>query len=83
MFPKPVRARGSLALSVAATVAGLLTLFRHGWIEIVFRFDPDGGTGALEWLVTAGLFALAAASAVLARHEWRAAAAELPVRRPQ
>jgi len=36
----------------------LLTLAWPNWIEIIFRVDPDGGNGALEWgFVGASAFA--------------------------
>jgi hypothetical protein len=33
--------------------------------------DPDGGNGALEWVIAVALLALAVALAVLARRQWR------------
>jgi hypothetical protein len=49
--------------------AGLavLTLITREWIELVFGVDPDKGSGALEWAITIGLFAAAAALALVAR----------------
>jgi hypothetical protein len=46
----------SLRIALVSFTAGLLalSLARHDWIEFVFRFDPDGGSGVIEW-VTAGL----------------------------
>ena len=63
-------ALGWLSLSLA-----VVTLVWHDWIELVFGFDPDQGNGALEWMISA-LSAVGAVSfAVLARVEWRLAAA--------
>jgi hypothetical protein len=39
------------AVLAAATL--LATLLWPDWIELVFRVDPDGGSGATEWLVVA------------------------------
>ena len=38
------------------------------WIEEVFPIDPDGGNGAVEWLVVA---ALALATIALGALAWR------------
>ena len=57
-----------------AAVGGLLaviTLISQEWIELVFRVDPDHGSGALEWAIVGGLVAVSLASAALARLEWR------------
>ena len=58
-------------LAVASALLGLLTLINAEWIELVFGVDPDGGSGALEWAIAAGLLLVAVVSAVLARLEWR------------
>jgi hypothetical protein len=50
----------------------VLTLVWKDWIEIVFRIDPDEGTGAAEFLVAFVLLAVAAGCWWLARTEWRA-----------
>jgi hypothetical protein len=46
----------SLRIALASFTAGLLalSLARHDWIEFIFRFDPDAGSGVIEW-VTPGL----------------------------
>ena len=59
---------------VELTLAGLSgvlfvnTLVWPDWIEAVFRVDPDGGNGALEFLVAATFLAVALA---LGRHAVR------------
>jgi hypothetical protein len=65
--------------SALATVSALLlvvTVVWHEWIELVFRVDPDGGSGAAEWLVVVVLGVISALSALAARVEWRRLAAE-------
>jgi hypothetical protein len=59
-----------------AAVGGLLaviTVISQEWIELIFRVDPDHGSGALEWAIVGGLVALSVVSAALARLEWRQA----------
>ena len=65
-----IEAAGGL-LSLALAV---VTLFSREWIEVVFRVDPDRGSGALEWAFVAATLALSAACSALARREWRRAA---------
>jgi hypothetical protein len=57
------------ALAVTSAVLAIVTLLWKDWIEIVFGVDPDGGSGALEWSIVAGLFLLAVASSAFARAE--------------
>jgi hypothetical protein len=56
-------------LAATSAVLAVVTLLWKNWIEIMFGVDPDGGSGALEWLIVAGLFLLAVASGVFARAE--------------
>jgi hypothetical protein len=58
-------------LAAASALLGLVTLINAEWIELVVGVDPDGGSGALEWAIAAGLLLVAVVSAVLARLEWR------------
>jgi hypothetical protein len=50
---------------------GLLTLVWQEWIEAIFRVDPDGGDGSLEWAIVAVLFAATLTLMLMARAEWR------------
>jgi hypothetical protein len=52
-------------------IFAVLTLFWTEWIEFVFRVDPDGGSGTLEWAFTFGLLLVAIIIGVVARFEWR------------
>jgi len=57
-----------------ATVSALLfvvTLVWHDWIEIIFRVDPDHGSGWLEWVIVTATAMLTVALSVGARREWR------------
>ena len=64
-----------LGLALFAAVLAVVTLIRHDWIEMFFEVEPDGGSGELEWALTAGLAVLAVGFAVAARLELRRAAA--------
>lgn len=46
------------ALGVLTAVLALGALLWPDWIEIVFRVEPDGGSGSAEWTIV-GLLALA------------------------
>jgi hypothetical protein len=69
---RPVRKRlwVELALGLASCILFLLTLATPEWIELVFRVDPDNGSGALEWAIVA---CLAVACSVL----WRSASVRM------
>jgi hypothetical protein len=61
------------ALAVSCSVVFVATLVWRDWLELVFGIDPDGGSGAVEWLIV-GVMAFATLSfSVLARTEWRRA----------
>jgi hypothetical protein len=59
--------------SAATLISGVLlvvTLLRPDWLELVFRIDPDDGSGMVEWAITAGFLILTVAGAIAARIEW-------------
>jgi hypothetical protein len=55
--------------AVLAFALALLTLISREWIEELFGVDPDGGSGAFEWLIVIGLLLITVASTVAARYE--------------
>lgn len=59
-------------LACASALLALLTVFVRDWLEVVFRVDPDGGSGAVEWLVVSALVASSLVFATLVRAELRA-----------
>jgi hypothetical protein len=60
------------SLAAASAALAVLTLVNREWIEVVFRVDPDRGSGVLEWLVVAVCVAASVACGAAARAEWRA-----------
>ncbi len=73
---RAVRRRYWVEVGLAIVTGALLvlTIITREWIEIIFGVDPDGGSGALEWAIVAGLAVLTLASTVAARREWVRAA---------
>jgi hypothetical protein len=59
--------------AVFCAVLACATLITREWIEGVFRFDPDGGSGLVEWGVVVVAVTLTAVFSFLARHDLRAA----------
>ncbi len=60
-------------MGVASGALAVLTIIWSDWIELVFNIDPDQHNGSAEWLIVAIAVAVALASALLARREWRRA----------
>ena len=55
-----------------AGVSGLLfvlTLITREWIEAISGWDPDGGSGSLEWALVAVLLVVTLVFTLLARSE--------------
>ncbi len=60
-----------LALAIVSMVLLVGTVAWPDWIEIVFRVDPDHGSGWLEWAIVAAAFALTVTFSVTACRAWR------------
>jgi hypothetical protein len=56
-----------LVATCVSSVMAIITIAWPDWIELVFRTDPDHGSGALEVLIAGLLIAVAVASAVAVR----------------
>ena len=70
------RLRIEVALAVVSAMLCVLTLVFPQWIEELTGLEPDAGSGALEWAVTAVFLVAAVASAMLARRDYRRLAAD-------
>jgi hypothetical protein len=60
-----------LALAAISAILSVVTLIWHDWVEIVFRIDPDHGSGWLEWLIVIMALGLAITFSISARREWQ------------
>jgi hypothetical protein len=78
MTHSPRRFRLELGLAAISAALLLATILWRDWIEIVFRVDPDHGSGSLEWMIVAVTALSAVTFAALARVEWRKARAVTP-----
>ena len=65
------RARIEIVLSALLGTATIVTALWPTWIERLFGFDPDGGSGAAEWWIVAVLAVITVAAAALARRDLR------------
>ena len=61
------------AFGMIFTALLILTIAVPDLVEEVFRVNPDGGNGALEWFIVAVCGVAAVVSVGLARAEWRRA----------
>jgi hypothetical protein len=59
------------ALATVSVAFLTFTLVRVDWIETAFGVNPDGGSGALEVLITVGLVAATLSAVFLVRRVWR------------
>ena len=58
-------------LAFLSALALILALAWPQWIEDLFGFEPDGGSGETEWMWAAALAALTVAFVTRAGFAWR------------
>ena len=75
MRSSKVRVLLESAVALCGGMLGVLTIFWHDWIEALTGWDPDQHNGTAEWIVVAGLLAVALASGLAARRHWKLLAA--------
>jgi hypothetical protein len=66
-----MRSRLKLGLALASAGAATVTVVWPDWIELVFHWNPDHGSGSAEWLVVVAAALTAVASSAFAALEWR------------
>jgi hypothetical protein len=67
----PARFWIEAALAATTGVLFVITLISREWIELLTGWDPDGGSGALEWAIVIALAVATAVFGLLARAQWR------------
>jgi hypothetical protein len=70
------RVRVEVALMGVSFILFGLTVVFPEWIEALTGFEPDGGSGALEFVISGAFLVAAIAFGVLARRDYRRLALE-------
>ena len=65
------QAKVETGVAIAAAALLVLTLITREWIELLTGWDPDGGSGALEWGIVVVLAVIAVGLSLRARADWR------------
>jgi hypothetical protein len=68
-----LRARIEAGFAVVAGALAVATLMWPTWIETLFSFEPDRGSGEAEWWIVIAFALVAAALALLARRDYKSA----------
>lgn len=65
------QAKIETGVAIIAAALLVLTLITREWIELLTGWDPDGGSGALEWGIVVVLAVVAVALSLRARTDWQ------------
>jgi len=68
-----LRARIEAGFAVVAGALAVVTLIWPTWIETLFSFEPDRGSGEAEWWIVIAFALVAATLGLLARRDYRSA----------
>jgi hypothetical protein len=66
-----LQAKIETGVAALAAFLAVLTLISREWIEFLTGWDPDGGSGTLEWGIVVVLAAIAVGLSLRARADWR------------
>ena len=66
-----MRSRLKLGLALAGAGGATVTAVWPDWIELLFHWSPDHGSGSAEWLIVVAAVLTAVTSSTLAAIEWR------------
>jgi hypothetical protein len=71
MLLKPTRVMVESLLAALSAAPLVLTFFWPQWIEGLFGFEPDGGSGETEWGLSIGLAVATIVFIARAGRAWR------------
>jgi hypothetical protein len=71
-----LRMRIEVVLAILFALLAVMTIMDPQWIEQLFEFDPDNGSGETEWGITAVFGVASLLAALLAGRDWRLLEAE-------
>jgi len=71
-----LQAKIETGIAILAGALFLLTLITREWIEALTGWDPDNGSGTLEWAIVVVLAAIAIGLGLRARSDWRKISAQ-------
>jgi hypothetical protein len=65
-----LQAKIETGVAIVAAALFVLTLISREWIELLTGWDPDGGSGSLEWGIVVVLAVIAVGLLLRARSDW-------------
>jgi hypothetical protein len=71
-----LRMRIEVVLAILFALLAVMTIMDPQWIEQLFEFDPDSGSGETEWGITAVFGVASLLATLLAGRDWKLLAAE-------
>jgi hypothetical protein len=71
-----LRMRIEVVLAILFALLAVMTIMDPQWIEQLFEFDPDNGSGEAEWGIVVVFGVASLLASLLAGRDWRLLAAE-------